>query len=163
MFTVHKISKQKANILMLLMQVNEFTKRYRNNFTLSKSSLTPAQWKDTLGQYALTLLAVVTTLCYGLDGQNHFSLWPVVLYGIDLTLTGIACYKLTMAIIASHGANSVPGRAQGKDNKGRISVTVYTAGIGLSFVHPYIGFVIYFIVSALWLVPDKRIEKILGK
>ncbi len=29
--------------------------------------------------------------------------------------------------------------------------------------HPYIGFTVYFIVSAIWLVPDKRIEKVPGK
>jgi uncharacterized membrane protein len=116
-------------------------------------------WANMNLLFWLSLLPFVT----GWMGSNHFSLWPVVAYGIDLIMAGVAYYILTRAIIATHGSASVLGRAVGKDGKGKISVLIYAAGIGLSFVHPYIGFAVYFIVSAIWLVPDKRIERVLGK
>jgi uncharacterized membrane protein len=116
-------------------------------------------WANMNLLFWLSLLPFVT----GWMGQNHFSLWPVVFYGVNLIMAGIAYYILTRAIIATHGTSSTLGRAVGRDNKGRASVLIYALGIGLSFLHPYIGFAIYFIVSAIWLVPDKRIEKVLKK
>ncbi len=116
-------------------------------------------WANMNLLFWLSLLPFVT----GWMGVNHFQLWPVVLYGIDLIMAGIAYYILTRAIIAAHGSGSALDKAVGKDNKGRISVLIYGLGIGLSFIHPYIGFAVYFIVSALWLVPDRRIEKVFGK
>jgi hypothetical protein len=32
-------------------------------------------------------------------------------------------------------------------------------GIGLSFVAPWAGMLCYFVVAMLWVVPDRRIER----
>jgi uncharacterized membrane protein len=115
-------------------------------------------WANMNLLFWLSLLPFIT----GWMGENHFSRWPVILYGADLIISGIAYYILSQVIIRSHGHDSALSRAVGKDWKGQISIVIYAAGIGLSFVHPYIGLVIYFIVAALWLIPDRRIEKVLN-
>jgi hypothetical protein len=38
---------------------------------------------------------------------------------------------------------------------------LYTLGIGLAFVVPWLGIVPYVAVAVLWLVPDRRIERYL--
>jgi hypothetical protein len=43
--------------------------------------------------------------------------------------------------------------------KGRISLAIYAAGILLSFANPWIAIALYVSVAALWLVPDRRIER----
>jgi uncharacterized membrane protein len=116
-------------------------------------------WANINLLFWLSLLPFVTAWM----GTNDFGLWPVVFYGIVLMMAGTAYYILTRTIIASHGKDAALSRAVGKDRKGILSLVVYAAGIALSFIHPYIGFTIYFIVSAWWLVPDKRIEKVLNE
>jgi uncharacterized membrane protein len=115
-------------------------------------------WANMNLLFWLSLLPFIT----GWMGENHFSRWPVVLYGADLIISGIAYYILSQVIIKSHGHESALGRAVGRDWKGQLSIVIYAAGIGLSFVHPYIGLIIYFIVAAMWLIPDRRIEKVLN-
>jgi uncharacterized membrane protein len=115
-------------------------------------------WANINLLFWLSLLPFTT----GWMGQNQFSRWPVVLYGINLIISGIAYYILSMVIIKSHGKDSTLGRAVGRDRKGQISVLTYGLGIGFCFIHPYIGLAIYFCVTALWLIPDKRIEKVLN-
>jgi len=93
-------------------------------------------------------------------GENHFSKWPVILYGFILLLAGVAYYILAHCLTSIHGKDSTLARAIGKDKKGIISVVLYIAGIMASaFINPWIGFSIYVIVAAIWFIPDRRIEK----
>ena len=93
-------------------------------------------------------------------GENHFSKWPVILYGFILLMAGVAYYILAHCLTGIHGKDSVLAKAIGKDKKGIISVVLYIAGIIASaFINPWIGFSIYVIVAAIWFIPDRRIEK----
>ena len=64
----------------------------------------------------------------GWMGENHFTQWPVALYGIVLMMAGIAYYFLAHSLIKLHGKNSNIGKAIGKDRKGIISVVIYILG-----------------------------------
>lgn len=92
-------------------------------------------------------------------GENHFSLWPVVVYGFMLIMAAISYYFLAHCLVSIHGKNSEFARALGSDRKGKISVVIYAIAIGMSFVHPMIGFALYALVAAIWFIPDKRFEK----
>lgn len=114
-------------------------------------------WANLALLFWLSLVPFVTSWM----GQNHFGLWPVVCYGFILIMAAVAYYLLSRIIIASHGNNSELSKAIGSDAKGRISIVLYAIGIALSFIHPYLGILLYAIVAIIWLVPDKRIEKVL--
>jgi uncharacterized membrane protein len=95
-------------------------------------------------------------------GENNFTTWPVVLYGIVLLMASIAYYFLAHSLINHHGKDSTLALAIGKDRKGIASSIIYAIGIGSSFLNPYIGFAMYVLVAAIWFIPDRRIEKRLG-
>src|SRR5215213_1540203 len=95
----------------------------------------------------------------GYMGENNFSTWPVALYGIILLMAGIAYYFLAHCLTDIHGRDSTFAKALGKDRKGIASVIIYAIGIGLSFVHPLLGFSLYVLVAAIWFIPDKRFER----
>jgi uncharacterized membrane protein len=50
-----------------------------------------------------------------------------------------------------------------KDWKGKLSLVLYLAAIPLAFVSPWIANGLYVFVALLWLVPDRRIERVLVK
>lgn len=97
----------------------------------------------------------------GWMGENHFSTLPTALYGAVLLCAAIAYYLLQQTIIASQGPASALRLAVGKDWKGKLSPVLYVVGIGLSFVSPWAATLIYVMVAALWLIPDRRIERTL--
>ena len=115
-------------------------------------------WANMHLLFWLSLIPFVT----GWMGEFHFSLWPVVFYGAVLFLAAVAYFLLTKALLAAHGRDSHLARALGRDFKGKISVGVYAAAIALSFLNPWIGVALYFAVALLWLVPDRRVERILA-
>ena len=50
----------------------------------------------------------------------------------------------------------------GRDFKGTISALLYASGIALSFAAPWAALVCYGVVTCIWLVPDRRIEKMVA-
>lgn len=116
-------------------------------------------WLNMALLFSLSLLPFATDWM----GENHFTQWPVVIYGVTLIIPGITYYLLSQSIIALHGKDSVLAKAVGKDIKGILSFVLYIIGIGLSFVHPMLGFVIYVLVAMMWFIPDRRIERIQAK
>jgi uncharacterized membrane protein len=96
-------------------------------------------------------------------GQNLGQPLPTALYGVTLLLPAIAYYLLVLAIIRRHGSDSLVAKAIGSDVKGKISVVIYAAGIALAFVAPSISIALYILVAVMWLVPDRRIENLIGR
>jgi len=93
-------------------------------------------------------------------GENHFVTLPVALYGVVSFMAGVAYYFLAHCLADLHGKNSQLAQAFGKDRKGIISVVLYLIGIIFSFIYAWVALGIYVLVSAIWFIPDKRIEKI---
>ena len=91
-------------------------------------------------------------------GENNFSQWPVALYGAVLLLSAIAYTILVMALLAAPG-NELLAAALGSDFKGKISMVIYAVAIPVAFVKPLVALSIYIGVAAIWLIPDRRIER----
>jgi uncharacterized membrane protein len=91
-------------------------------------------------------------------GENHFSQWPVALYGLVLLLAAIAYTILVRVLLAAPG-NELLASALGSDFKGKISMVIYAVAIPLAFVQPWLALAIYVIVAMMWLIPDRRIER----
>jgi uncharacterized membrane protein len=94
-------------------------------------------------------------------GDNFLVSIPAAVYGGILLMPAIAFYMLQRAIIHRQGANSVLASALGNDIKGKISPVLYITGIGLAFVDPWLAIAAYVLVAVIWLVPDRRIEKVM--
>ncbi len=95
----------------------------------------------------------------GWMGENHFATWPVIIYGVNLLLAGLAYTFLVRAIIAAHGQESDIAKAIGSDFKGKVSIVAYVTAVAVAFYNPWISGGLYIAVALLWFVPDRRIEK----
>jgi uncharacterized membrane protein len=116
-------------------------------------------WANLHLLFWLSLVPFVT----GWMGENNFAPMPTALYGVVLFAAAIAYFILQRAIIAHHGASSVLARAIGRDFKGLISTALYLIAIPSAFVNPLIAGGIYVLVALIWLIPDKRIERVLAQ
>lgn len=97
----------------------------------------------------------------GWMGENHLSPVPVAVYGFVLLMAAIAYSILQRTIIARQGEGSLLAAAIGRDWKGKVSPVCYLAAIPLAFVTPWISCGLYVFVALLWIIPDRRIERVL--
>lgn len=95
-------------------------------------------------------------------GENHFAALPTGLYGVVLVMAAVAYWILSATIIHEEGKGSLLAQAVGKDRKGILSIVFYAAAIPLAFVDEWIAQSIYVFVALMWLVPDRRIERVLN-
>lgn len=98
----------------------------------------------------------------GWMGENQFQEITVPLYGLVLLGCAFSYYLLTLALLKNHDSESVIHHAIGNKLKERASLFLDIIGFVLSFWHPKIAFGLFTVVALIWLVPDKRIEKVIN-
>jgi len=116
-------------------------------------------WANLHLLFWLSLIPFVT----GWVGENHFAARPVALYGVVLLFASIAYLILARLLVSLHGSDSVIAIALGRDFKGKVSTMIYLVAIPLAFFKSWLAFAFYVLVAAMWLVPDRRIEKTIAQ
>ena len=117
----------------------------------------PMLWANLHLLFWLSLIPFTT----GWMGENHFAPVPTALYGVNLLLCAVAYWSLQQLIIASQGPDSMLRKAVGADWKGKMSPLAYLIAIPLAFWQNAVSLALYVLVALIWLVPDKRIERVL--
>jgi uncharacterized membrane protein len=136
---------------------------YWNNHHYLIHSLTKMNgkilWANLHLLFWLSLIPVAT----GWMGEHNFAKASMTLYGVVLLLCSISYFILQRIIINNEGENSLLAKVIGRDLKGHASSILYLVGIIASFYNEWMSGAAYFIVSMLWLIPDKRIERAFSK
>jgi uncharacterized membrane protein len=116
-------------------------------------------WANSHLLFWLSLIPAAT----GWLGHNFLDPVPAAVYGVTLLMPAIAYVLLQKAIIHRQGARSVLAKAVGGDLKGKLSPVAYTAGIVFAFYQPWVSIALYVLVAIVWLVPDRRIERVISE
>lgn len=95
-------------------------------------------------------------------GENHFEALPSAVYGFVLLMAALAYYLLQRLIMSTDGPDSLLKKAVGSDWKGKLSPVFYAAGILTSFWQHWLAQALYVFVALMWLVPDRRIERMVN-
>ena len=114
-------------------------------------------WANLHLLFWLSLFPFVT----GWMGENNFALLPTSVYGGVLMMAGTAYFVLEVIIIKQQGDNSILAKAVGSDLKGKVSIIIYLIAIAATLISPLISQGLFIIVAFIWIIPDKRIEKVL--
>ncbi len=117
----------------------------------------PVLWANLHLLFWLSLVPFATAWM----GENHFAPMPVAVYGVVLLCAAVAYFVLVRALLAHHDRDSALARAIGDDFKGKISVALYAVAIVAATWLPWLACALYVAVAVIWLVPDRRIEKVL--
>jgi len=85
---------------------------------------------------------------------------PTMLYGIVLLMTALSWIPLVRSLIACNGGvDGRLARALASNWKEIVSPVIYLAAIAFACFAPIVSCVLYAVVSVIWIVPDRRIER----
>jgi uncharacterized membrane protein len=115
-------------------------------------------WANLHLLFWLSLLPFVT----GWMGENHFASMPTALYGVVLFMAAIAYKILQQTLLRAQGPNSLLAVAVSSDFKGNLSPVLYAIAIAVAFWQRWLAGALYILVALVWLIPDRRIERIIG-
>jgi len=112
-------------------------------------------WSNLHLLFWLSLIPVLTEWI----SEDYKDTAPAVAYGVVCLGAAAAFTILTLAIVRADGRDSPVATALGRDLKGRASLVIYAAAIGLAFVSPWISYALFATVSVIWFVPDRRLSR----
>jgi uncharacterized membrane protein len=69
---------------------------------------------------------------------------------------------LQQTVIPADGPSSLLKQAIGNDGKGKVSPLLYIAAMVVAFWIHWVAQAIYVAVALIWLVPDRRIERVVN-
>ena len=116
-------------------------------------------WANMGLLFALSLTPAAT----GWLGEHPNESAPVVVYGLVLLLSAVAYFVLTRALLVLHPPDSALAVAIGSDRKGRLSAIAYAVAVVVAFFVPGVALAIYVAVAVVWLVPDRRISRVIER
>ena len=162
----HEAGTGLLTYLLSFVFVGIYWNNHHHMFQLTGRITGAVLWANLHLLFWLSLLPFTTAWM----DNSGFARVPVIVYGVDLLLAAVAYFVLQSLIIASQGADSALREAVGRDVKGRISPVLYVAGItaawfidGGSVVATVAAVGCYVAVAVLWLVPDRRIERVIAR
>jgi uncharacterized membrane protein len=112
-------------------------------------------WANLYLLFWLSLIPVITEWV----GNDYDKEWPAATFGIVGLGAAVAFTMLVRSIVRADGDRSAVATAIGSDLKGRVSVVLYAAGVGLAFVNPWLAYALYVAVSLIWFIPDRRLSR----
>lgn len=108
-----------------------------------------AEWIRDAYEFAVSSPADAAVRLHDIEVSVSF-------FGVVGLAAAVAYTVLLRAIIRANGPDSLVGTAVHADLKGKISLALYAAGVGLAFVNVGLAYACYAAVSVIWLVPDRR-------
>lgn len=133
---------------------------YWNNHHYLLHGLSKVNGKILWGNLHLLFWLSLIPISTGWMGENNFAKAAMALYGIVLLGSAIAYLILQRLVLNVEGKDSQLAKAIGNDAKSKISTVMNIIGIASSFYSEWISGIAYLIIALIWLVPDKRIERI---
>ena len=117
-----------------------------------------ALWANLHLLFWLSLVPFVT----GWMGEHHHAAVPTAAYGVVLLMAAVSWTILQTTLTRQRDHNAALARAINRDFKGKLSLGLYLAAIPLAYVETWASIAICIGVALIWLVPDRRIERVLA-
>ena len=116
-------------------------------------------WSNMLLLFFLTLIPFST----GWMAENEYARLPVLFYLANIFLCAIGGYVMLRSVTSQiYQDNRLFEVIKGNTRKNIISMGLYVIAFILAFVEPKLSLIPIAFASILWIIPDKRIEKLLN-
>jgi uncharacterized membrane protein len=115
-------------------------------------------WSNLHLLFWLSLVPFVTAWM----GEYPLAPAPVALYGFILLMSALAYTLLEANLLRVEGKDSPLAQAVRKGGKEKLSIALYVVGLLAAFFAPILSLACYVAVAAMWIIPDRRVERQLG-
>jgi len=95
-------------------------------------------------------------------GEAGITRDTVVAFGVIMLLCFLSTALLRQALLDANDADAPIVRATGKSWKGIATLIAYVLAIPLALLWPWLAVAIYIAVALIWLIPDKRFERLIA-
>jgi uncharacterized membrane protein len=95
-------------------------------------------------------------------GEAGITRDTILAFGVIMLLCVISSGLLYITLLSANEEDAAIVKAAGRSWTGRVTLAGYILAIGLVFLWPWVSVAIYVAVALLWLIPNKRVEALIG-
>jgi uncharacterized membrane protein len=143
--------------LISFQTIGTYWNNHHHLLKVTKHVSTSIMWANLHLLFWLSLIPFST----GWLGENHGSSVPTALYSAILFLSGFAYSLLQWRVIIHSEKRHELMKEFSESKKSIISLTSYALAFVFAFYQPIISDILIVLITLLWFVPDRRIEKYL--
>jgi len=132
-----------------------FWNNHHHLLKATKHVTSAVMWANMYLLFWLSLIPILTAWF----GQNINQKWPVILYSFVALMCGTAYFILTKVIVKANPDNDLQNVIL-SSKKEIMSFALYALAFVFAFVNVYLTYYIFTLNVVIWIVPDKRLEKI---
>ena len=118
-----------------------------------------ALWANMFLLFWLSLVPFATAWM----GEGGFAPVPTALYACVLLAAALSYTLLVSSLRHVPGQSDTIRLASGVDRKGLMSLAIYTTAVVVALVAPLVALAMYVVVAVIWFIPDRRVERALGR
>lgn len=96
-------------------------------------------------------------------GEAGITRDTVLAFGVIMLLCFLSSVLVRAALLGANDSDAPIVRASGRSWKGIATGVAYVLAIPLALFWPWLSVAIYVAVALIWLVPDKRFERLVGQ
>jgi len=145
------------NYLLSFIFVGIYWNNHHHLFNAIKKVNGKILWANLFLLFWISLLPVAT----GWMSENYHNSWPVAIYGIILLMCSVAFDLIEKSALNIEDKQSIIAKSLANRRKEVFTFITYVLAIILSFFIPLVSILIYILTAILWIIPDKRIERLL--
>jgi uncharacterized membrane protein len=116
-------------------------------------------WANMSLLFSLSLVPFATAWM----GEHAFGPNTVLIYNVVLILPSLSYAMLIWALLAAPGQSATLAAALADSAKGKLSTALYLVALAVSLFLPMLAVAIDVFVAAIWIVPDRGIERRLSE
>jgi uncharacterized membrane protein len=162
----HTAGTELLTYLLSFVYVGIYWNNHHHMFQLTPKITGGVLWANLHLLFWLSLFPFTTQWL----ASSDLARTPVMIYGVNQLAAAVAYFVLQTTILRGQVADSALARAVGTDLKGKASPVLYLCGIvaaGFSGEHhspaTWAGLAFFVAVAVMWLIPDRRIERVLAE
>jgi uncharacterized membrane protein len=95
-------------------------------------------------------------------GEEGITRDTIVAFGVIMLLCFLSSVLLRAALLGANDSDAPIVRASGRSWKGIATLISYLLAIPFAFLWPWLSITIFVAVALIWLVPDKRFERLVS-
>ncbi|WP_328472803.1 TMEM175 family protein [Actinoplanes sp. NBC_00393] len=160
---IHTTGVGLLTYLLSFLYVGIYWNNHHHMFHLVRRVSGAALWANLALLFCLSLLPFTTAWL----SESHYDRTPVIVYGLNLLAAAVAYLILQTTIIRQEGDESPLRQAVGSDVKAKVSNGLLLAGVLSAVaitpnghVGVWIALACYIGVAIIWIIPDRRIDRL---
>jgi uncharacterized membrane protein len=156
---LHSVLPKLAAYLLSFVLVGIYWNNHHHLFHAVERIDGSVLWANLALLFSLSLVSFASAWF----GEHPGKVGPSFWYAVVQLLCALSYTAMTIALLRIHEPSSRLAAAIGADRKGRLSMAAYVVAVPLAVVSPWATMMIIAAVAIVWLIPDRRISRVLDE